>query len=63
MDHLRISMNKNIYVFTKEEAFLIRNSLYNCIKKNEKWFIINTKDFGMLFLNINLIESIEFKQI
>ena len=63
MDHLKVLTNQNIYVFRGEEAFLIRNSLYNCIKKNEKWFIINTKEFGMLFLNINLIESIEFKQI
>ena len=63
MDNLKVLTNQNIYVFTGEEAFLIKNSLYNCIRENEKWCIINTKDFGMLFLNINLIESIEFKQI
>ena len=63
MDHLRISMNKNIYVFTGEEAFLTRNILYNFIKEKDDWCIINTKEFGMLYLNINLIESIEFKNI
>ena len=61
MNHLRILMNRNIYVFTGEEAFLIRNRIYNSIKDKNNWCAFNTKDYGILYLNINLIESIEFK--
>ena len=63
MNYLRVLMNRNIYVFEYEEALLVRNSIDNSIRNNDNWCIFNTKEYGKLYLNINLIESIEFKKI